>query len=112
MSYGNIANQTTEIPDIPTIPTSTLVNATLTASSWTGSSAPYTYTLTITGVTANTNQDILPGLNISAAQLEQLQAANIQDGGQATNQITLKAFGEKPTSNLPIRVIIRGIING
>ena len=111
MGYGSIANQTTEIPPIPEIPTSKLVNATLTASSWRGSSAPYTYNLTVTGVTANTNQDILPGLNISASQLEQLQAANIQDGGQTTNRITLKAFGEKPTSNLPIRVIIRGIVN-
>lgn len=112
MGYGSIANQTTEIPPIPEIPTSTLVEATLNASSWSGSSAPYTYTLTVTGVTANTNQDILPGLNITASQLEALQAANIQDGGQATNQITLKAFGEKPTVNCPIRIIIRGIQNG
>ena len=29
-------------------------------------------------------------------------------GGQAANTIILKAFGDKPTIDLPIRVILRG----
>lgn len=84
------------------------VTATLLAASWTGSSAPYTYTLAVTGVTANSNQELLPALNITSEQLTVLQAANIQDGGQAANSVTLTAFGDKPTINLPIRVIVRG----
>lgn len=87
---------------------STTVNATLSASSWQGSSAPYTYTLSVNGVTATSNQEILEALNITATQLEALQAANIVDGGQSANSITLKAFGEKPTIDIPIRVILRG----
>ena len=84
------------------------VTATLLAASWIGTSAPYTYTLAVNGVTATSNQEILPALNITVEQLEALQSANIQDGGQAANTVTLKAYGDKPTIDLPIRVIKRG----
>lgn len=84
------------------------VTATLLAASWTGDAAPYTYTLPVSGVTATSNQEVLPALNITAEQLEALQSANIQDGGQAENSMTLKAYGDKPTIDLPIRVIKRG----
>lgn len=87
---------------------STVVTASLAVASWEGAAAPYTYTLSVEGVTATSNQEILPGLNITSAQLKALQAANIQDGGQAVGKITLKAFGTKPTIALPIRVIKRG----
>lgn len=88
--------------------TSETVTATLLAASWTGDSAPYTYTLAVTGVTANSNQELLPSLTITEEQLTALQAANIQDGGQAANSVILTAFGDKPTIDLPIRVIVRG----
>lgn len=82
---------------------------TLLASGWTGDSAPYSYTLAVTGVTATSNQEWLPALDITTEQLAALQAANIQDGGQAAGSVTLKAFGEdKPTIDLPIRIILRG----
>jgi hypothetical protein len=87
---------------------STSVNKTLSAASWTGSTAPFSYSLTVTGVTSTSNQEILPSLTITAEQLTALQAANMQDGGQATNTIVLKAFGTKPTVDIPIRVILRG----
>ena len=87
----------------PNKPTTT--EATLLASGWTGTSAPYTYTLSVTGVTADSHQEYLPGLDITVAQLTALQAANIQDGGQAEGTVTLKAFGAKPTVDLPIRVL-------
>ena len=87
---------------------SEMVTATLLAASWTGDAAPYSYTLMVSGVTATSNQEVLPALNITVEQLEALQSANIQDGGQAANIITLKAYGDKPTIDLPIRVIKRG----
>lgn len=83
----------------------TTTEATLLASGWTGDSAPYTYTLSVTGVTADSHQEFLPALDITAEQLTALQAANIQDGGQAEGTVTLKAFGTKPTIDLPIRVL-------
>lgn len=82
--------------------------ATLTASGWTGSDAPYSQTISVDGVTATSANEILPGASISASQLELLQLANLQDGGQAAGSITVLAYGGKPTSDLPIRVIVRG----
>ena len=83
---------------------STVIEATLAASGW----ADGAYTLTVNGVTDTSNQEILPAVEITAEQLEALQAANIQDGGQAENTITLKAYGDVPTIDIPIRVIKRG----
>lgn len=86
----------------------TTTEATLLASDWTGDSAPYSYNLSVTGVTATSNQEYLPALGITTEQLAALQAANIQDGGQSEGTVTLKAFGTKPTIDLPIRIILRG----
>ena len=87
---------------------STLVSTSLSAASWTGTSAPYSQTISVEGVTATSANEILPGASISASQLDLLQAANIQDGGQANGSITVLAYGGKPTADLPIRIIIRG----
>ena len=84
------------------------VTATLLASGWTGSEAPFVYTLAIAGVTATSYQELLPAVNITAEQLKTLQAANITDGGQAAGSMTLKAYGKVPTVNIPIRVIKEG----
>lgn len=80
--------------------------ATLTAAGWSGTTSPFSQTVTVKGVTATSVQQILPPLNITAEQLKALQAANIQDGGQATDQITLLAFGSKPTIDLPLRIYL------
>ncbi|MGI6751075.1 MAG: hypothetical protein ACOX4U_00420 [Anaerovoracaceae bacterium] len=87
---------------------SSVISVTLSAASWTGSSAPFSITVPVAGVTTTSANEVLPSLTITAAQLEALQSANIQDGGQATGSITLKAFGDKPSINLPLRVIVRG----
>ena len=87
---------------------STTTEATLSAASWSGDSAPYTYTLTVNGVTDTSMQEIVFATSINLEQLTAGQNANIQDGGQSANTIVLKAWGEKPTVDLPIRVIMRG----
>ena len=87
---------------------STTTEATLSAASWSGDSAPYTYTLTVNGVTDTSTQEIVFATSINLEQLTAGQNANIQDGGQSANTIVLKAWGEKPTVDLPIRVIMRG----
>lgn len=84
------------------------VTATLLASGWTGSEAPFVYTLAIAGVTATSYQELVPAVDITAEQLKALQAANITDGGQAAGSMTLKAYGKVPTVDIPIRVIKEG----
>lgn len=90
--------------DIGAAAKATIVTATLAANGW----ADGVYVLSVNGVTTTSNQEVLPAVNITAEQLEALQAANIQDGGQAAGNITLKAFGDVPTIDIPIRVIKRG----
>ena len=95
------------------LPSSEIVEATLLAASWTGSSVPYIYTLNLSGVTATSNQEFLPPTQeggLTAGILTALQAANLQDGGQSTDSVIILAYGIKPTIDLPIRVVLRGEI--
>ena len=81
---------------------------TLAASSW--DSTAHTITVSVTGVTATSNQDILPLLATSTANITNntnLAAAGIYDYGQAAGTITLYAT-TVPTADLQIRVIVRG----
>lgn len=87
---------------------STAVSITLAAANWAGTSAPYTQTLSIVGVTATSNQEFLPAQGITADQLTALQSANIVDGGQSAGSVTLKSYGDKPSIDIPLRVIVRG----
>ena len=86
---------------------STVVNKTLLASNWSGTSVPYRYELVVDGVTANSNQEIMPADGITDEQMYHLQGANLQDGGQDTNKIVLEAFGVKPSIDIPIKIIMR-----
>lgn len=85
--------------------TTTEVAKTLLASGWSNK----TYNLTVSGVTTTSIQELLPSLTITQTQLEALQGANIIDGGQSANTIVLKAMGDIPKIDIPIRVLLRGV---
>lgn len=81
---------------------------TLPAASWDAST--HVITVTVSGVTANTDQEILPLLATSSANItnnENLIAAGIMDYGQAEDSISLYAK-TVPTTDLQVRVIIYG----
>lgn len=86
---------------------STVVNTTLSASSWSGSSSPYTYVLSVSGVTATNVNEINFSSSATDAQVEAYQNAMLKDGGQSNGKITLKATGDKPTVDIPITIIVR-----
>lgn len=86
----------------------TTQNKTLSASSWTGANAPFQYELPVTGVTPTSNQDILPSPSITAEQFDSFSAAKIFEHHQENEKIILYALGDKPTIDIPIRVILRG----
>ena len=72
---------------------------------WNGSSAPYTASVTVNGVTASNN--IVVGIgSVTAAQYAAFVDAQIACTAQSANKITLTAFGDKPTIALPISVVI------
>lgn len=86
---------------------STIIQKVLSASNWTNNEAPYNYNLFVEGVTDQSVQEILLSVDVTLEQIESAQDANIQDAGQSTNTIFLKAWGYKPEVDIPIRIIMR-----
>lgn len=86
---------------------SNVLNLTLTASNWAGS-APYTYVLAVTGATSSNLIEITTPGTITDEQITAYEKAQTKKITQATDTITLYAYGTKPTIDLPITVIVRG----
>lgn len=80
------------------------ISVMLAAASW----ASGTYTISISGLAADANVEIIPSPAITAAQMEALQGANIIGTAQAAGSVTLTAFGDVPEINVPVHVIVRG----
>ena len=78
------------------------------ASSWSGTAAPYTITLSVPGATATNNIEIVPPGDLTTTQAEAYMGASILNGTQEEGSITLKAYGDKPTIDIPIEIIVRG----
>ena len=88
---------------------SKIQNITLSSSSWSGSSAPYSYTINLSsiGLTGNSQIDISPGINASNDQYKALLAASLCGGSISGSNLTVKAFGKKPSINIPIVITVR-----
>lgn len=89
-------------------------NYTLAAASWNNPTAGL-YTITSANlailsnvVDANTSVEFQPAVGITTAQIQALQAANIQEYSQSANTIVLIAHGTVPSINIPIRINVRG----
>ena len=83
------------------------IEITLPANSW--NSETHLITVSVIGVNASSNQEIMGLPAISAANIQnnqKLQQANLMDYGQTDGQITLYAENV-PTEDLTIRVIVR-----
>ena len=85
---------------------STKVNTTLYASYWTTAKK---YTVSNANITATSAVELLPRENngITQAQLEALSGAMIVGGTQTAGSIQLVALGDKPTTDIPVTLIIR-----
>lgn len=85
---------------------STKVNTTLSASGW---STAKKYTLSNSNITTTSAVELLPRENngITQAQMEALSDAMIVGGIQAAGSIQLVALGDKPTTDIPVTLIIR-----
>lgn len=86
------------------------MSKTLTASGWSGSSAPYSQTISvgtqytdpkifeITANPSNTDEQNKAFLSLSGSPSCTLSSGNL----------TIKIYGKKPTVDIPIQIIVRG----
>ena len=90
---------------------SKIQNVTLSSSSWSGSAAPYSYTVSNSNVTSTTQViEVMPSNGATNNQLQAYLNAGLCGGVTGSGTITFKAFGKKPTVNIPITIVVRGEI--
>ena len=84
----------------------TSTSVTASSGSWSGSAAPYTNTISVSGVTTSNIVEV--GLSSSATddQVKACMSASIAKITQANGSITLYAYGTKPTTNIPLSVVL------
>ena len=85
---------------------STQTNLTLSANSWTGNSAPYTQTLSITGLTATQNGLLGLATSATAAQREAARSAMMSVGTQSAGSLTVIADGACPEIDIPVTLTL------
>lgn len=87
---------------------STTVSVTLDADNWDTSGDKPKYTISNTLITATSNQEIIPPVNPSDEVVAALDSAVLHDGGQIAGAMYILAYGEVPTVDVPVRIIMRG----
>lgn len=84
------------------------VTFTLYAASWTGTSAPYSQTVSISGLGSTQNGFSQLAQNPTLAQSTADFKAKIRVNSQAAGQLTYYAYGTKPTVDLPMVATLLG----
>ena len=88
---------------------SNLVSVTLTTASWSGSSAPFTYTISNSKIYgSNTNVILSLPTSMTTDQRSAYKKAQIESGVVSSGKVVLYAYGVKPTINIPIQLSIGG----
>lgn len=85
----------------------TVSSGTLAAGSWT-SATPPTQTIPMTGVTASNNIIVSIASTATSAQYETAAAAKLLCTAQGAGEITVTCYGDEPTENVPLTVMIVG----
>lgn len=88
------------------VKTSEIIETVIYASKWTSDNR---YTISNNKILRATQPiEMLPGKSITAEQLTTIQIANLVEHSQAVGSVTFKAMGEKPTIDIPVKLIVRG----
>ena len=86
---------------------SVAINAVLLMSAWSDDS-PYVQTISVEGLNADQNGIITIGQNITTEQLEDVVAADMRISDQTDGSLTVTAYGDKPTRDIPVIIILIG----
>ena len=90
---------------------SKIQNITLTTSGWSGSSAPFSYTINSANITSSTKViEISPSNGASTQQLMAYLNCRFCGGTISSGKVVIYAFGSKPPINIPIVLLVRGEI--
>ena len=76
-------------------------------SAWSDDS-PYVQTISVEGLNADQNGIITIGQNITTEQLEDVVAADMRISDQTDGSLTVTAYGDKPTRDIPVIIILLG----
>lgn len=88
----------------------TSVDVVLTAAGWTGAHAPYTQTVAVAGLLADSFGEIGLTQGATDAQRAAARAALLSIQSQADGAVTLIADGDKPTVDLPCTANFGGVV--
>ena len=83
------------------------MNLTLSASKWSGTSAPYSYVITNAKITSSNILDLIINTNTQAL-VDALGSYKISGYKQESGKVTIYAWGEKPSVNLNASLVVRG----
>lgn len=86
---------------------STAINVTLSASSWSGSAAPYSYTISNSNITASNMIEFVFPSGTAQSVVDMWGEAAIGRYSQSAGSIVLYANGTKPTAAMTVTMIIR-----
>lgn len=87
---------------------STSVSVTLSASSWSGSAAPYSYTISNSNITASNMIEFVFPSGTAQTVVDMWNNAAIGRYSQSAGSIILYANGTKPTAAITVTMIVRG----
>ena len=86
---------------------STSVNVTLAVSSWSGTSAPYSYTISNSNITASNMVEFVFPSGTAQSVIDMWNKASVGRYTQSAGSIILYANGTKPTAAITLTMIIR-----
>ena len=87
---------------------STTVTTTLSASVWAGTVAPFSQSISIDNLTADTNGLISVAQGASTEAREAAREAMLSVYGQSDGVLTIYADGEMPETDIPVTIILLG----
>ena len=88
------------------------MNFTLSASGWSGSSAPYVYTIENNHCEVNSIISVSLQPNVTIEHVKEFGKALIIGGTQQNGSFNLIALKNKPSIDIPITITIGGVIDG
>jgi len=87
---------------------SSTVYATLLASAWVGTAAPYTQELAVAGLRADHNGSIGLPPDATYEQRQAVRNAKLCTAGQSAGKLVIAADGEKPAVDIPVAIVLFG----